>query len=85
MCDVAPTTDGQGVEAGLVCRPCQQFKIIRRKPWFVGTTMLYLWSIRSEKKKATKIQILAELEANLNVIEKTDMVNAKVLLRVYIN
>ena len=33
-----------------------------------------------KRKKVTKIQVLAELESNLNIIEKTYMENEKILL-----
>lgn len=49
--------------------------------WFIGTVLSTLWSKRCDKKKATKLQVVSELQVNLKIFEKTSMVNEKIVLR----
>ena len=49
--------------------------------WLLGKTFLSMWIKRCEKKQIRKVEIISEIEAQLKIVEKTNITNAKVIIR----
>ena len=53
--------------------------------WLLGKAFFSMWIKRCEKKQISKAEITSELEAQIKIIEKTNITNAKVIIRDFLN
>ena len=49
--------------------------------WFLGKAFHAMWIRRTEKKKIAKTELCAEIEAQMKIMDKTNLTNSKVILR----
>ena len=49
------------------------------------TSFLLIWIKRCEKKQIRKVEILSELEAQLKIVDKINIINAKLILRKFLD